>query len=66
MFLCPWDSPDENTGVGCHFPLQGILPTQESSLHLLDVLHWLVDSLPLAPPRKSLQAPHDSINPGLK
>ena len=20
-FLCPWDSPDKNTGVGCHFLL---------------------------------------------
>ena len=19
--LCPWDSPDKNTGVGCHFLL---------------------------------------------
>ena len=24
--LCPWDSPGKNTGVGCHFPLQGIFP----------------------------------------
>ena len=24
--LCPWDSPDKNTGVGCHFLLQGIFP----------------------------------------
>ena len=23
--LCPWDSPDKNTGVGCHALLQGIL-----------------------------------------
>ena len=22
--LCPWDSPVKNTGVGCHFFLQGI------------------------------------------
>ena len=22
--LCPWDFPDRNTGVGCHFLLQGI------------------------------------------
>ena len=21
--LCPWDSPGKNTGVGCHFILQG-------------------------------------------
>ena len=25
---CPWDSPGKNTGVGCHFLLQGIFPTQ--------------------------------------
>ena len=23
-FLCPWDSPGKNAGVGCHFLLQGI------------------------------------------
>ena len=33
--LCPWDSPDKNTGVGCHSLLQGIFPTQGSSPHLL-------------------------------
>ena len=22
--LCPWDFPGKNTGVGCHFLLQGI------------------------------------------
>ena len=26
--LCPWDSPDKNTGVCCHALLQGIFPTQ--------------------------------------
>ena len=26
QFLCPWDSPGKNTGVGCHFLLQGDLP----------------------------------------
>ena len=30
--LCPWNSPDKNTtGVGCHFLLQGIFPTQGSN-----------------------------------
>ena len=43
--LCPWDSPGKNTGVGCHFLLQGIFLTQGSNLHLL---HWQTDSLPLA------------------
>ena len=25
--LCPWDFPGNNTGVGCHFLLQGDLPS---------------------------------------
>ena len=45
--LCPRDFPGKNTGVGCHFPLQGIFPTQGSNPHLLRLLHWQVDSLPL-------------------
>ena len=43
--LCPWDSPSNNTRVGCHFLLQGIFLTQGSKLHLL---HWLADSLSLS------------------
>ena len=31
----PWDSPGKNTGVGCHFLLRGIFPTQGSNSHLL-------------------------------
>ena len=27
----PWNSPGQNTGVGCHSLLQGIFPTQESN-----------------------------------
>ena len=38
--FCLWDSPGKNTGVGCHFLLQGIFPTQGSKLHLLWLLHW--------------------------
>jgi len=33
--LCPWDSPGKNTGVGCHFLLQGMFPTQGSNPGLL-------------------------------
>ena len=33
--LGPWNSPDKNTGVGCHFLLQGIFPTQGLNLGLL-------------------------------
>ena len=29
--LCPWDFPGKDTGVGCHFLLQGIFPTQGSN-----------------------------------
>ena len=48
--LCPWNFPGKNTGVGCHFLLQGIFLTQGSNphlLHLLCLLHWQADSLPL-------------------
>ena len=43
-FLCPWYSPGENTGVGCHALFQEILTTQGLNLHLLHFLHWQVDS----------------------
>ena len=32
--LCPWDSPDKNTVVGCHSLLQGISPAQVSNSSL--------------------------------
>ena len=52
--LCPWDFPGKNTGVGCHFLLQGIFLTQGSNSCLL---HWQVDSLPLS----HLGSPIDTI-----
>ena len=63
-FMTPWtvappgssvhgDSPGKNTGVGRHFCLQGIFPTRGSNLHLLRILPWQADSLPLSP----LEAP---------
>ena len=33
--LCPWDSPGKDSGVDCHFLLQGIFPTQGSNPGLL-------------------------------
>ena len=33
--LCPWDSPNKNTGVDCHSLLQRVFPTQGSNLGLL-------------------------------
>ena len=29
MLPCPWDSPGKNTGVGCHFLLQGMKVKRE-------------------------------------
>ena len=40
--ICPWNSPGRNTGVGCHFLLQGIFATQGSSpgfLHCRQILY---------------------------
>ena len=42
--LCPWGFPGKNTGVGCHFLLQGIFPFQESNpglLHCRQILYHL-------------------------
>ena len=43
-FLCPWNSPGKNTGVGCHALLQGIFLVQglnTSLLHCRQVLYHL-------------------------
>ena len=51
--LCPWDSPGKNTGVGCHFLLQGMFPTQGTNLVLLHVkAESLLSELP-GKPRES-------------
>ena len=47
--LCPWDSPGKNTGVGCHFLLNGIFLTQGLNPRLL---HRQADALPLSHPGK--------------
>ena len=46
--LCPRRSPGKNTGVGCHFLLQGIFPLKRSNLSVLCFLHCQSDSLPLS------------------
>ena len=55
MDCSPLDSihgifPGKNTGAGCRFLPQGTLLTQGSNPHLLRLLHWQEDSLPLVPP----------------
>ena len=42
--LCPWTSPGKDTGVGCHYLLQGIFLTQTSKpglLHCRQILYHL-------------------------
>ena len=55
MLLCPWDSPDKNTGVGCQFLSPGDFPDpgiEPGSLTLQ------ADSLTSDPPGKPL-----TVNP---
>ena len=47
-----WDSAGKSARAGCPVPPRD-LPTQGSNPHLLGLLHWLVGSLPLAPPGNS-------------
>ena len=64
FFATPWTEtcraplsmgfPRQESGVGCHFLLQGIFPTQGSNLPLLCLLHWQAGSLPL----RHLGSPH--------
>ena len=48
--LGPWDFPGKNSGVGCHFLLQGIFPTQGLNLgHCRQILYQLsYQGIPLA------------------
>ena len=58
IFVTPWTASHQSPLTmgflrqeywsGCHFLLQGIFPTQGSFPHLLCLLYWQVDSLPLA------------------
>ena len=64
-------SHGKNTGVGCCFLLHGIFLTQELNLHLLYLLHWQADSLPIAPPGKpkpvlSLLFSHSVVSDSLR
>ena len=52
------DYPDKNTGVSCHFLLQGIFPNQGSNPHFL---HWQVDSLPLSHQGNHVQPKFSSV-----
>ena len=43
----PMELSRQHMGMGRHFLLQGIFPTQGSNPCPLSLLHWQVDSLPL-------------------
>ena len=47
--LCPDGFfPRQDPGMGCHFLRWGIFPTQGPNAHLLCLLHWQVNALPLS------------------
>ena len=44
FYLCPWNPSGKNSGVGCHFPFQGIFPIQGSNpslQHCRQILYHL-------------------------
>ena len=50
----PMEFPGKDTEAGCHFLLQGILPTQGWHQRLWHLLHWQAGCLPMEPPGKVL------------
>ena len=60
--LHPWGFPVKNTGVSCHFFLQGNLPTQGLNWCLL---HWQMNSLPLSHQGSPEVKSHQNSNPPL-
>ena len=51
-FLCPWDTPGENTGVGCHFLLQCMKVKSESEV--AQSCPTLCDPIDRSPPGSSI------------
>ena len=60
----PWESPGKNTGVGYHFLLLGIFPTQGLNPGLLHLLHGPPGSLlvPLGKPLSHVRYIHILCN----
>ena len=65
------DSPDENTGMGCHALLQGIFPAQQSNPGLQHCWHILYHLSQQGSPYKEVHwllhriFPIQGLNPGL-
>ena len=53
---CQWNFPDKTTGVGSHFLLQGIIPTQGSNLSLLHFRQILYHFKPPGKPKNYMNA----------
>ena len=65
---CPWYSPCKNTGVGCHFLLQGLFLIQGLNLGLLhcrQILYRLCHQGSGVITRSSLQEEEESATPRL-
>ena len=60
--LCLWDFPGENTGVGCHFLLQGIFLTQKSNHGLLHCRQILYQVNLQGSPKLNLVMANELIN----
>ena len=58
--LCPRNSPGKNTGVGCHFFLQGIFLMQEQNLGLLNCRQILYSLIHQASPTISIENSKES------
>ena len=58
--LSPWDSSGKNTGVGCHFLLQGIVLAQGSNLSFLYHPALAGGFFTAAPAQGRVQAPGTS------
>ena len=62
-FLCPWNSPHKNTGVGCHFLLQGTFSTQGLNPDLLHCRQILYSPEPPGKPLwEDIKCSYNSIN----
>ena len=53
--LCPWNFPGKNTGVGCHFLLQGIFPTTLDQTCVSCIGRWILYHL------SHLGSPYDTM-----
>ena len=60
--LRPWNFPGKSPGVGCHFLLQGIFPTQGSNLGLLHCRQTLYRLSHQGSPMWLASGPHSSAS----